>query len=111
MQLSIFILVLFMFTAAGVANSKRFADGQEKQPKTTTTTSAILQDQDLKNDENSKCTEHKGRVASDFLLHVPCLLIRIMEYLKSCPVTTYLDTFLSRNINVFVIYKTINSQI
>lgn len=98
MQLGIFILVLF--TAAGVANSKRFSQGQEKQPKTTT--SPIL-DQDLKNDENSKCTEHKGRVASDFLLHVPCLLIRIMEYLKSCPVTTYLDTFLSINTKYFCI--------
>lgn len=50
--------------------------------------------QQFDDDENSKCTEHKGIVHGDFLLHVPCLLIRIMENLKKCPVKSYVNTFL-----------------
>ncbi|CAF0757712.1 unnamed protein product [Brachionus calyciflorus] len=36
-------------------------------------------------EENLKCTEFKGLIEHDTLLHVPCLLIRIMEHLKKCP--------------------------
>lgn len=53
-------------------------------------------------EENAKCTEHKGNVGADFLLHVPCLLIRIMEYMKSCPISSYMDTFLSNFKNLIL---------
>ncbi|RNA29205.1 hypothetical protein BpHYR1_044935 [Brachionus plicatilis] len=40
-------------------------------------------------DENLKCTEFKGQIDPDILLHVPCLFIRIMEQMKKCPNKVY----------------------
>ena len=42
-----------------------------------------------RNDENLKCTEFKGQIDPEFLLHVPCLFIRIMEHVKKCPNKVY----------------------
>lgn len=41
------------------------------------------------NDENLKCTEFKGQMDPEILLHVPCLFIRIMEHVKKCPNKAY----------------------
>lgn len=41
------------------------------------------------NDENLKCTEFKGQIDPEILLHVPCLFIRIMEHVKKCPNKVY----------------------
>lgn len=53
-----------------------------------------LQKDQIDDEENSKCTEHKGKVDANFLLHVPCILIRIIEHLKECPAKSFVDTFL-----------------
>lgn len=62
---------------------------------TTPSTTSRARDSS-KYEENLKCTEHKGRVSPDYLLHVPCLLIRLVEHLKHhCPIGSVVDTFLS----------------
>ncbi len=52
-------------------------------------------------DENLKCTEFKDSLDPQFILHVPCVLIRLMESLKFCDLDTYKDSFLSKKIKNF----------
>ena len=44
--------------------------------------------------ENTRCTEYKKEVDADVLMGVPCVLIRLMETIKECPINSYFDTFL-----------------
>lgn len=55
----------------------------------------VLTLDESKNEENIKCTEFKETLDKNTLLHVPCLLIRLMEQLKLCPARTYTETFLT----------------
>ena len=52
-------------------------------------------------DENLKCTEFKETLDSQFIFHVPCIFIRLMEHLKLCDLDTFKDVFLSKLIDYF----------
>lgn len=110
----IFLVALFSFELASVASAKTTTttttttnanpegdllneeeETETSPPELLTTTSGRVSDS-TKYEENLKCTEHKGRVSPDYILHVPCLLIRLVEHLKHhCPVDSIVDTFLS----------------
>ena len=47
-----------------------------------------------KDKENVRCTELKDTIDPDILLHVPCVLIRLVEHLKKCPTDSYINLFL-----------------
>ena len=39
--------------------------------------------------ENTHCTELKQSIEPNILLHVPCVFIRLMEHLKTCPILSF----------------------
>ena len=45
---------------------------------------------------NLKCTEFKGALDAQLVMHVPCLFIRLMERLKQCSFNTIQESFLSK---------------
>ncbi len=45
-------------------------------------------------EENLKCTEFKETIDSGLILHVPCILIRLVERLKQCQFDLFKDAFL-----------------
>jgi hypothetical protein len=57
---------------------------------------------------NTRCTEFKDQIDPDILLHVPCLLIRLMEQVKHCPANSFIPTFLGKtqtnNISLHIMF-------
>ena len=47
-------------------------------------------------EENLKCTEFKETIDSSLILHVPCILMRIVEQLKKCQLETFQNSFLGK---------------
>ena len=47
-------------------------------------------------EENLKCTEFKDTIDSSLILHVPCILMRIVEQLKQCQIDTFQNSFLGK---------------
>ena len=47
-----------------------------------------------KEKENTHCTELKDSIEPNILLHVPCVLIRLVEHLRQCPILSYMYIFI-----------------
>jgi len=55
----------------------------------------FMSDDERSDITNYKCTELKDTVDANFILHVPCSMLRLMEHLKTCPLNSYFESFLS----------------
>jgi hypothetical protein len=64
----------------------------------------FISDDDRADITNYKCTELKESVDSNVILHVPCSMLRLMEHLKTCPLNSFFESFLSIVLQILKFY-------